>query len=106
MGYVLSDLDMRRACIVSLVGVDTITERQNGIADGVAVQYKCDFHGQVTIVFDRPEDVADLVAWGAFGGTLLWGGRFKAAFEGAHNTVDEITKEILETMPKPEMGPL
>ena len=88
--------DMRLACMVDLKGVDSITEKENHLASGVGIQYKCEHHGSVTIVLDKVGDGADLVAWGAAYGSLLWGPKFAVAFADARSEAEEYRDKIMK----------
>lgn len=92
MGDVIALFDLRRACHVDLKGVDSTTQEETGRAPGVALKYKCEGHGTVTVILDKAEDVADVAVWLATYGALLWGGQFMDAFDRAKGTAEDFTK--------------
>lgn len=87
MDRVIPNFDMIRACMVRLVAIDSISEKDNLIASGIALRYRCPDHGNVTIVAHEVSEVADMVAWAAYHAGMLWGEVFGAEFERAQQTV-------------------
>lgn len=79
----IPNFDMIRACMVKLIAVDGISEKDNHIASGVALRYRCSDHGNVTIVAHNPAEVADMLVWVAYHAGLQWGEVFGAEFDRA-----------------------
>jgi hypothetical protein len=90
--------DMTKACPCTITSVKTVTEEESEVADGLAFDIVCPFHGTHTFFMTDVANVVRLIVELSVFGSLLWGEeKFEAlAFEA--------TDKLMDTLGLPQAG--